>query len=67
MGQGRFIHPLKPRVITAHEAARIQGFPDFFDFTSVPYRNTLYEIIGNAVPPKISALAINALVRLNYL
>jgi DNA (cytosine-5)-methyltransferase 1 len=67
MGQGRFIHSLKPRVITAHEAARIQGFPDFFDFTSVPYRNTLYEIIGNAVPPKISALAINALVRLNYL
>lgn len=67
MGQGRFIHPLKPRVITAHEAARIQGFPDFFDFTSVPYRNNLYEIIGNAVLPKISALAINALVSLNYL
>jgi DNA (cytosine-5)-methyltransferase 1 len=61
MGQGRFVHPLRRRVITAHEAARIQGFPDFFDFTSVPTRNALYEMIGNAVPPKISALIVDFL------
>src|SRR5690606_5320498 len=30
MGQGRYVHPLQRRVITPHEAARIQGFPDFF-------------------------------------
>lgn len=63
MGQGRFVHPLRRRVITAHEAARIQGFPDFFDFTSVTTRGALYEMIGNAVPPKISALIIDFLVQ----
>lgn len=63
MGQGRFVHPLRRRVITAHEAARIQGFPDFFDFTLVPSRNALYEMIGNAVPPKISALIIDFLIQ----
>jgi len=63
MGQGRFVHPLRRRVITAHEAARIQGFPDFFDFTSVPTRGALYEMIGNAVPPKFSALIVDFLVQ----
>ncbi len=63
MGQGRFVHPLRRRVITAHEAARLQGFPDFFDFTSVPTRGALYEMIGNAVPPKISALIIDFIVQ----
>jgi DNA (cytosine-5)-methyltransferase 1 len=63
MGQGRFVHPLRKRVITAHEAARIQGFPDCFDFTSVPTRGALYEMIGNAVPPKFSALIVDFLVQ----
>ena len=63
MGQGRFVHPSRRTVITAHEAARIQGFPDFFDFTSVPTRSALYEMIGNAVPPKISALIIDFIVQ----
>ncbi len=31
MGQGRFVHPAKPRTITPHEAARLQTLPDFFD------------------------------------
>lgn len=34
MGQGRFVHPTRSRTITPHEAARLQGFPDFFDFSS---------------------------------
>lgn len=63
MGQGRFVHSLRRRVITAHEAARIQGFPDAFDFTLVPTRTALYEMIGNAVPPKISALIVDFLVQ----
>lgn len=63
MGQGRFVHPLRKRVITAHEAARIQGFPDFFDFTSAPTRGALYEMIGNAVPPKFSALIVDFLIQ----
>lgn len=52
MGQGRFVHPTRPRTITPHEAARLQFFPDFFDFgqrTRTEYKM----LIGNAVPPKL--------------
>lgn len=53
-GQGRFVHPTRERTITPHEAARLQFFPDFFDFTSVDKRTTLAEMIGNAAPMKLS-------------
>ena len=53
-GQGRYIHPSLPRTLTAHEAARLQFFPDFFDFSVVPFRNALARMIGNAVPMKLS-------------
>lgn len=59
MGQGRFVHPTRPRVITPHEAARIQGFPDFFDFSAVSTRRSLQNLIGNAVPPLMSAHVID--------
>ena len=53
MGQGRFIHPTRPGVITPHEAARLQFFPDFFDFGE--RKRTAYaKMIGNAVPPKMA-------------
>ena len=64
MGQGRFVHPSRRRTITPHEAARLQGFPDFFDFSPVIRRTHLQEVIGNAVPPRIGALLVNHL--LNY-
>lgn len=52
-GQGRFIHPLRRRLITPHEAARIQGFPDGYGFmgdeTKVT-RKDLAKWIGDAVP-----------------
>lgn len=50
-GQGRFVHPKKRRTLTPHEAARVQFFPDYFDFADVK-RRELQQIIGNAVPPK---------------
>jgi len=53
-GQGRYLHPDQVRTLTAHEAARIQFFPDWFDFSSAPNRTVLAEAIGNAVPPKLS-------------
>ena len=62
MGQGRYVHPNRPRTITPHEAARIQGFPDFFRFNVVTKRGPLQTMIGNAVPPKLSALVINELI-----
>ncbi|WP_394554614.1 DNA cytosine methyltransferase [Agromyces sp. MMS24-JH15] len=50
IGQGRYMHPEQPRALTAHEAARIQGFPDYFDFSACPTRTALATMIGNAVP-----------------
>lgn len=52
MGQGRFVHPKKERTLTPHEAARLQYFPDFFDWGS-PGRTAWSKMIGNAVPPKL--------------
>jgi len=53
-GQGRYIHPTRRRLITPHEAARIQGFPDWFDFgppQSPLKRKNLSKWIGDAVHP----------------
>lgn len=53
-GQGRYIHPTCRRLITPHEAARIQGFPDWFDFApdGVPLkRKNVAKWIGDAVHP----------------
>lgn len=53
-GRGRYIHPVKRRVITPHEAARIQSFPDSFVFClpgqPEPSRTKLTKWIGDAVP-----------------
>lgn len=53
-GQGRFVHPSRPRTIIPHEAARLQFFPDFFDFSRARKRTQLSRLIGNAAPMKLS-------------
>jgi DNA (cytosine-5)-methyltransferase 1 len=53
MGQGRYVHPSRRRTLTPHEAARIQTFPDYFNFGSAP-RTALARMIGNAVPPLLN-------------
>jgi DNA (cytosine-5)-methyltransferase 1 len=53
-GQGRYLHPDEPRTITPHEAARLQFFPDWFDFSKAGSRTVLATCIGNAVPPKLA-------------
>jgi DNA (cytosine-5)-methyltransferase 1 len=65
-GQGRYLHPSQLRTLTPHEAARIQFFPDWFDFGQmVRYRRLLAECIGNAVPPKLAfAMACELLFEL---
>jgi DNA (cytosine-5)-methyltransferase 1 len=52
MCMGRYVHPEQRRTLTGREAARLQFFPDFFDFSPARSRTKLAEIIGNAVPPK---------------
>jgi len=52
MGRGRYVHPTMRRTLTPHEAARIQGFPDFFSFGNTN-RTALHTLIGNAVPSKL--------------
>ena len=60
-GRGRYIHPEMQRTITPHEAARIQGFPDTFEFKLIdgetPTRMSLANMIGDAVPPQMSYMA----------
>jgi DNA (cytosine-5)-methyltransferase 1 len=60
-GQGRFLHPSDPRVLTCREAARIQFFPDWFEFSPAGSRTAIARSIGNAVPPKIAMHALSAL------
>lgn len=50
----RFIHydPAQCRTITVREAARLQSFDDDFEF--VGSRGHAYQMIGNAVPPKLA-------------
>lgn len=54
MGQGRFVHPAERRTLTPREAARLQFIPDFFDFAATNKRSAWAEMIGNAVPPKLT-------------
>jgi DNA mismatch endonuclease Vsr len=54
MGQGRYVHPARPRTITPHEAARLQMIPDFVDFSSARTRGSLARLVGNAVPPVLA-------------
>jgi DNA (cytosine-5)-methyltransferase 1 len=65
-GRGRYVHPTRRRVVTAHEAARLQAFPDDFVFvpdpTNPPSRSQLAKWIGDAVPMPLGyAAALSAL------
>lgn len=48
----RPIHYLEPRVITPREAARLQGFPDWFIFHETKWHS--FRQIGNSVSPIVA-------------
>lgn len=62
IGQGRYMHPSRARALTPHEAARLQGFPDYFDFSTVSRRADLATMIGNAVPPALAREIVTAIL-----
>lgn len=56
-GRGRFIHPGERRTVTPHEAARLQSFPDSYEFKPAgrpSSRKLLCKVIGDAVPPLLA-------------
>ncbi|NWJ42005.1 MAG: DNA cytosine methyltransferase [Geothrix sp.] len=48
----RCIHPFQNRGLTTREGARLQGFPDAYQFTGTRQKKNLQ--IGNAVPPLLA-------------
>lgn len=47
-----FVHPTQNRSLTPLEAARVQSFPDWFEF---PIAHThQFRVIGNTAPPLVS-------------
>ena len=57
-----FVHPIHNRALTVRECARLQSFPDSYDFCGGPYIvphidrtvQDKYEQIGDAVPPLLA-------------
>lgn len=63
-GRGRFIHPLERRMLTPREAARLQGFPNWFNFMDrgTTKKSDLAKWIGDAVPSILGYFASLSLV-----
>lgn len=60
---GRFVHPEQDRGLTQREAARLQGFPDGFEFRGT--FDDVFRQIGEAVAPPFSvAIAASTLANL---
>ncbi len=57
----RPIHPTEARVITPREAARLQGFPDWFLLPPTKWHS--FRQIGNSVSPLVAEAVLSVMVR----
>lgn len=60
----RPIHPNQDRVITPREAARLQGFPDWFQFAPSKWHS--FRQIGNSVSPILAAFVLEVIFKSIY-
>ncbi|MBT0025389.1 DNA cytosine methyltransferase [Vibrio alginolyticus] len=59
--KGRFVHPWEDHGMTLRHAARLQSFPDWFNF----YGSSTAQArqIGNAVPPSLGTVLISSILK----
>lgn len=62
LGSGRFSHPEEDRGVTMREAARLQSFPDDFDFLTTSMSKTSH-LLGSAVPPLFARALATQIVK----
>lgn len=57
-----YFHPLFNRIPTIRESARLQSFPDSFEFKGP--RGSKYRQVGNAVPPLLAKAIADAIMKI---
>jgi DNA (cytosine-5)-methyltransferase 1 len=62
VSSGRNAHPFDDRALTPREAARLQTFPDAYEWKA-PGKFPAYEQIGNAVPPILAEAVAGQLLK----
>lgn len=57
---GSLFHPKENRALTVREGARLQTFPDWFEF--IGGKSSQYRQVGNAVPPLLAKVLVKSIL-----